>query len=157
MKKRLFRSNTDMMIGGVCGGLGEYLGIDPTIIRIFFVLLALANGAGAWIYLLLWLVLPRAGQSESTTWEENMRVASGEIRERARSLGTALRSALSSDSSHATAIVGAVLIAAGALFLLRNLDIRWLRWLRWLNLGTLWPLLLVAAGVALLVRRVRRE
>lgn len=46
MKTRLYRSRTDRMIGGVCGGLGEYLGVDSTLVRLFFVLLGLANGFG---------------------------------------------------------------------------------------------------------------
>lgn len=154
MKTRLYRSDTDKMIGGVCSGLGQYLGIDPTIIRIFFVLLALADGAGAMIYLVLWLVLPRADQVESTSFEENIRAGSSEIAERAKTMGRDLQKAMASPNPQATLIVGAVLITAGALFLLRNLDIYWLRWL---NLGTLWPLLLVAAGIVLLVRHVKGE
>ena len=47
------------MIAGVCGGLAEYSGIDATIIRILFVVLALAGGPGLLIYLVLWVVLPK--------------------------------------------------------------------------------------------------
>ena len=46
------------MLGGVCGGLGELLDIDPTIVRLVFVLLALWGGSGALIYLILWLIAP---------------------------------------------------------------------------------------------------
>lgn len=58
--RRLYRSNTDRVIAGVGGGLGEYLGIDPIWIRIGFVLLTVGGGAGILIYLIMWLLVPRA-------------------------------------------------------------------------------------------------
>lgn len=62
MAKRLYRSNTEKMIGGVCGGLAEALDLDPTIVRVVFVLLALLGGHGILLYLILWLVMPRQDQ-----------------------------------------------------------------------------------------------
>lgn len=59
MTKRLYRSRTDRMIGGVCGGLGEYLEIDPTIIRVLWVVVALM-GAGVLAYLVMWIIVPEA-------------------------------------------------------------------------------------------------
>lgn len=56
--KRLYRSKTDTMIGGVCAGLANYLNIDPTIVRLVFVLMLLLGGHGLLIYLILWLVVP---------------------------------------------------------------------------------------------------
>jgi len=56
--KKLYRSRTDRMIGGVCGGLGEYLSIDSTVIRILYILFALTGGSGIFIYLILLLVIP---------------------------------------------------------------------------------------------------
>lgn len=58
MARRLYRSRTEKMLGGVCGGLGELLDIDPTIVRLVFVLLALWGGSGVLIYLVLWLIAP---------------------------------------------------------------------------------------------------
>lgn len=58
MARRLYRSKTEKMLGGVCGGLGELLDIDPTIVRLVFVLLALWGGSGILIYLVLWLIAP---------------------------------------------------------------------------------------------------
>ena len=54
-KKRLTRSN-NKMIGGVCAGLAEYLDIDPTIVRIVWVLMA---GFGILLYIILWLIMPK--------------------------------------------------------------------------------------------------
>lgn len=58
MEKRLYRSESDRMIGGVCGGLGDYLDIDATLVRIIFVALALAGGPGFLIYLILLIIVP---------------------------------------------------------------------------------------------------
>ncbi|MBI2022287.1 PspC domain-containing protein [Candidatus Daviesbacteria bacterium] len=55
---RLYRSETNRIIAGVCGGLGEYFNIDPTIIRIIFVLMTVFGGSGILIYIILWLVTP---------------------------------------------------------------------------------------------------
>lgn len=51
--KQLYRSTEDRMVFGVCGGLAEYLNIDPVLVRLFFVLLALSTGWGFIIYILL--------------------------------------------------------------------------------------------------------
>jgi phage shock protein PspC (stress-responsive transcriptional regulator) len=59
--RRLHRSREDRMIGGVCGGLAEYFGIDPLIVRIGAVTLALAGGAGVPAYIAAWLLAPAAG------------------------------------------------------------------------------------------------
>ena len=56
--KRLYRSRDDRMISGVCGGLGEYLSIDATIIRLIFVITALWGGAGLIVYIVMLLVVP---------------------------------------------------------------------------------------------------
>jgi phage shock protein C len=65
MARRLYRSQAEKMIGGVCGGLAEILDLDPTIVRIVFVLLALLGGHGVLLYLILWLIMPRRDQVKS--------------------------------------------------------------------------------------------
>ena len=59
-KGRLHLSNTERMIGGVCGGLAESAALDPVLIRVAFVVVAFACGFGLLLYLALWLLLPRA-------------------------------------------------------------------------------------------------
>ncbi|WP_073587919.1 PspC domain-containing protein [Anaerocolumna xylanovorans] len=57
--KKLYRSKRNRMIAGVCGGLGEYLNVDPTLVRLIMVLLAfLGATAGIWIYLIAAIVVP---------------------------------------------------------------------------------------------------
>jgi phage shock protein PspC (stress-responsive transcriptional regulator) len=61
--RRLHLSSTDRKIAGVCGGMGEWLEIDPVFIRVAFVLLALACGLGVVVYVLLWMLAPRASSA----------------------------------------------------------------------------------------------
>jgi phage shock protein C len=58
MQKRLHRSRTEKMIAGVCGGIAEYLNVDPTLVRLFWVVITLMAGAGVLLYLILWIVVP---------------------------------------------------------------------------------------------------
>lgn len=57
--KKLYLSDKDKKIAGVCGGIAEYLGVDSTIVRLVWVLLALAYGFGILAYLIAWLVIPK--------------------------------------------------------------------------------------------------
>ena len=56
---KLYRSKSNRKLAGVCGGLGEYLGADPTIVRVLFIVLAVFGGAGLIIYLAMWLIVPQ--------------------------------------------------------------------------------------------------
>ncbi len=58
MEKRLQRSRTEKMIGGVCGGLAEYFNVDPTLVRVIWIAMTLIVGVGILLYLILWLVVP---------------------------------------------------------------------------------------------------
>jgi phage shock protein C len=63
-ERLLRRSSTDKVLAGVCGGLGRYLGVEPVLLRIAVVVLALANGLGVIAYVIAWIVIPeeRSGQ-----------------------------------------------------------------------------------------------
>lgn len=56
--KKLFRSRQDKMVGGVCGGLAKYFAMDPTVMRLIFVLLAMFGGPGLILYIVLWIITP---------------------------------------------------------------------------------------------------
>ena len=57
--KRLYRSGKEKILGGVCGGLGEHLGIDPVIVRLLWILFTLVYGAGVFVYIIAWLIIPK--------------------------------------------------------------------------------------------------
>ena len=80
--RRLFRSRTDYMLGGVCAGLGRYFGVDSTLVRLLFVLLVLAGGSGVLLYIVLWIVIPR----EDVTYTQT-NLDGDEIGRRARQMG----------------------------------------------------------------------
>ncbi|MBS7240001.1 MAG: PspC domain-containing protein [Acetatifactor sp.] len=57
--KRLYRSNTDRMIAGVCGGIGEYFNIDPTLVRLAWAIFGCCGGAGIVAYVIAAIIIPR--------------------------------------------------------------------------------------------------
>ena len=57
--KRLFRSGKDRILGGVCGGIGEYFGVDPVLVRLLWVLFSIAYGSGILAYIIAWIIIPR--------------------------------------------------------------------------------------------------
>ncbi len=129
--KRLYRSSTDKVIGGVCGGLGDYLDIDPVIARIIFVLLVLFGGSGILVYIILWIVVPEK------------KYTFGEVNKEEAPSGTEVSGEGTSRSSNSSMIAGLILIAFGLLFLIDRLFPMY-------NIWDFWPLLLIGAGVLLI-------
>lgn len=150
MHGKLTRSRTDQMIGGVCGGLANYLGVDTTLVRLVFVLLVLGNGAGVLIYLILWMVIPREDRLAGAGTEETISANANEIAARARSLGDEVRGMASTPNPKAALFFGVALIGLGIVFLLENLH-----WLWWFRSDVLWPVLLILAGLLLIWSRLK--
>jgi phage shock protein C len=63
--KRLYRARKERMIAGVCGGLAQYLGVDPSLVRLVFLLLGLTVGGGFLAYLVCWIVIPEEPEAQS--------------------------------------------------------------------------------------------
>jgi phage shock protein C len=57
--KKLYLSDTDRKIAGVCGGIAEYFGVDSTLIRVIWIIIALIAGSGILAYFIAWLLIPR--------------------------------------------------------------------------------------------------
>ena len=115
---RLYRSANDKVIAGVCGGLASYFKIDPALVRLAFLVFALAGGASILLYLVLWVAVPLSDTP----------------------------AAAAARYSGETVAIG--LIAVGVVWLLANFGV-----FRFINWSVGWPLVLVAVGVALLLRR----
>ncbi len=64
MTKKIYRSESDRMIAGICGGIAEYFDIDPTLVRIIFAFILL-SGSGFILYIILWVVIPSQSQLNS--------------------------------------------------------------------------------------------
>ncbi len=163
MEKRLLRSNRDRMIAGVCSGLADYLNVDPTLVRIVFIVLTLVTGGlFGIVYLLLWVVTPEAGRSiptPPTVPPSSAIVPTGEptpvepgaaplASDTAATPGTAAPSAPSRPRD--LRIVGWIALAIGVYLLLGQLGIG--HWVR-----SLWPLALVVVGVMMLWPYIRRR
>lgn len=148
MYSKLYRSRTDKMIGGVCGGLADYLRIDATVVRLFFLLLGLTTGVGLTLYLVLWIIMPYQGEGAFARGD-TIRTGSAEVTRRGLSMANDVREAVRQPDPKAGVLIGAALIIWGWIALLRNLNIPWLSWLRF---DLLWPALLIVAGVVLLLR-----
>jgi phage shock protein C len=56
--KKLYRSRKEKLIAGVCAGLAEYFGVDPTWIRLIFILFAILGGSAVLVYLIMWVIVP---------------------------------------------------------------------------------------------------
>lgn len=126
----LFRSPTDKVLGGVCGGVADYLGWDPVLVRALWVVLTLmTSGAGLLAYLIFWLVLPVGSK------------ATGQVRSAALSLN--------GDNAKRIAVV---LIVLGVVWLLSNTGILPVMWhsLAGFMSMVFWPLVLIGAGYLLL-------
>ena len=154
MPTRLERSTANKVVAGVCGGIGEYLQVDPTLVRVFFVLGTIfTGGLGLLGYIVLIVMMPLPGQPAPFV-KSDVTTSTAE-------------GAASTDPTATTPIVrapedpeaaerrrsafGLVLIALGAIFLLGNAGI--FRIVRW---DLAWPLVFIAIGALLIAQRVRR-
>jgi phage shock protein C len=152
MQNKLYRSQTNRMLGGVCAGLSKYFDIDTTIVRLFFVVLTVLGGFGPLIYFVLWIVLPPEGHAHTDGTPEVL--DGGEIKERAEMVRDEFVTAVRQPNQNTARFVGIALILAGGFFLIRQLNFPWLAWL---DSGVLWAGLILLAGVALLIKAVRKE
>jgi phage shock protein C len=156
MPTRLERSTTNKVWAGVCGGIGDYLQVDPTLVRVFFVVgTIITGGLGLLAYIVLIVLMPLPGQPTPFV-------------KTAGSTTSSLENAVTGDpASQTTPVVpapedpeaaerrraafGIVLIALGAIFLFSNAGV--FRIVRW---DLAWPLVLIAVGALLLAQRMRR-
>ncbi|HEV8230137.1 MAG TPA: PspC domain-containing protein [Candidatus Limnocylindria bacterium] len=118
---RLYRSATDKVIAGVCGGLARYFALDPALVRLVFVVFAFAGGASILMYVVLWIAVPVGTGGPAV-----------ELGDRGQEM------------------LATILIAVGALWLLANVGA-----FAFINWRLAWPIVLIVAGAALLLRRVR--
>lgn len=150
--KKLYRSRSDALLGGVCGGIGTHLNVDSNLVRVVFAVLAVFTGVGVLIYLLLWLIVPREGEGVPTP-RDTVRSGASELADRAKEFGEEVRTAVARRDVGLAVAVAAILIFLGLALLLRNLGFWWAWWLRF---DVLWPLFLIVVGIALLWRLLRR-
>jgi phage shock protein C len=160
MATRLERSATNKVVAGVCGGIGEYLQVDPTLVRVFFVVgTVVTGGLGLLGYIVLVVLLPLPGQpapfvKSTGVTTSTVDAAAGDASAGEASAAQILPTPTPTDPAAAErnrAAFGVVLIALGAIFLFSNAGV--FRIVRW---DLAWPLVLIAIGALLLAQRIRR-
>lgn len=136
MTKKLYRSRTDSMIAGVCGGLAEYFDIDASLVRVGAVLFTLAWGSGLLAYVILWLIVAQKPLESSVLESEGGQ-----------------KEAVKADESNGlerdkgVLFVGIILTVLGVLLLMNNyLSFAWLSFRR------LWPLLIIFVGLMIIMK-----
>lgn len=133
MRKILYRSRTDRWVAGVCGGLGDYFEVDTNAIRLGFVILALWQGIGLVLYLLMVIILPDEPVRELAV-EPGLPVPPEDETERRGRM------------------LGAILVLGGAYLLVRSVDL-WNTLVAERGLG----IVLIAGGLVLFLLRYRRR
>ena len=156
MNKKLYRSNKDKMLGGVAGGLADYFSIDPTLVRILFVVSLFVGGAGVIAYIILWIVVPEepfAFATPNQASEKNMDETAGTSSdERGSTIADDTKwqnqqqyyQAVTGQRRKRGSVFGMILIIVGVLVLLSNFVPR-------IHFGDFWSLILIAIGIGLLI------
>ncbi len=131
--KRLCRSRSNKVLGGVAGGIGEYLAVDPILIRLAFVLLTFLGGAGIPAYIIAWIIIPSCepGSEGSAAGQRPSGASSNEV----------------------GLILGLVLVGLGIWFLLQNLNLipgPFYALLRFIE-SAFWPAMLILLGVLIIL------
>jgi|Deesub1362B_J571_1020462.scaffolds.fasta_scaffold01135_2 phage shock protein PspC (stress-responsive transcriptional regulator) len=139
--KRLYRSRTHRVIGGVCGGLAEYFEIDVAIMRVLFVLLAFAKGIGLLVYLVALFVVPTEPSAEAKPRKEQ---------------------AAGTDGTRIVMIIfGALLILIGFSYFVQSFEFFPEFWFYYIpfHIGwtLFWPLLLILIGALYLIHVFRSQ
>lgn len=153
MQSRLLRSQQDRVLGGVCAGLGKYLGIDTILVRLFFIVFTLVGGIGPLLYIILWIVVP--SEEQVAGFGSQPYTIDGEvIKERAENFRDEVVNAVNKPGNKTGLYVGIGLVLFGIYFFVKNLN---LPWLAWLNSNVILAGLIIIAGIALLWVTIKRK
>ncbi|NLI92688.1 MAG: PspC domain-containing protein [Peptococcaceae bacterium] len=125
MNKPLYRSNRNKVLAGVCSGIAEYFEMDPTIIRIIWVLSIFA-GVGIIAYIVCWLIMPESYETFSSSGDESTTKDSSHF-----------------DKEKSKHFLGIALIVIGCLFMFD-------KFFRWFNIDVIMPLGIIAIGAYIL-------
>lgn len=133
MAKKLYLSR-DKKIGGVCGGIAEHFDMDPTVVRLFWILFSIFGGAGVIGYIIAMVIIPENPHTSGDFEGDYKRDYSSD----------------GNDSNKGNIIIGGILIIIGVMYLFRRYF--GLYWLSLRNLTHLWPLILVAFGLTIIFK-----
>lgn len=143
MEKKLYRSREKKVIAGIAGGLGNYLDIDPVIIRIIIVLITIFHGVGILVYIIMWIVIPEAPFNLFYNEEINNPSESSGENFTANDSSKMNESLNSLQTSNSRIIIGVILIGLGIIFLFD-------KFLPFFDFELVFSVGLMALGVALI-------
>lgn len=142
--QKLIRSETNRVVGGVCGGLGEFFSIDPIIVRLAFVLITLFGGSGVLIYIILWLIIPSENQG-AVIDKESIKKNAEEIKKSTVKMADQVKTY--TQNHNPKVILGLILVGLGIVFLLDNFNI-----FRGIYFYKIWPVIFVILGILILTK-----
>jgi len=128
MENKLERTMSDRVLGGVCSGLGNYFGIDPTIVRLIFCIAFFVFGTGLLAYIILWIAMPARNDARQTVTEND---------------GSEKLPQTTYDNHRGNLAIGITLIVLGAWLLACN-------FIPDLNLLKFWPVAIIVIGIVLI-------
>jgi phage shock protein C len=145
--KRLYRSRKNKVIAGVCGGIAEYLEVDPVLIRIIAVVLLFVGGGSLIAYIIGMIIIPDESKIAAQGFEPASNLPlppSGAVAQSGRTGGL---------------IVGIIMLVLGLTFLLRNIPFfRHYYWWFWdMGWNFFWPSLLIVIGGVIILRAMQKD
>lgn len=144
---RIHRSSKNSILGGICSGLAESLEIDPTILRIIFVLFTIFGGSGILIYIILWIIMP--SNSQIVISKDNLKENFQEIKDRTKKFAHDIKLNKSiAKTQDNRGWIALIVVLIGLVFLFNNYGLGEV-----INFGKLWPLILVVIGITLFLRK----
>ena len=148
-ENRLYRNRLDKVFAGVAGGLAKHFNMDPTLVRILFVVLAFAGAGGIIIYIILWIAVPEEPLLDeynfsNTKTENTMETDMNQNENRNEDFKDYKPyHEFEKRKNDGNLIAGIILITLGALFLAT-------RFIPRVDFGDLWPLLLIVVGILIM-------
>ncbi len=147
MEKKLYKSSTNKIVDGVCGGLGEYFNVDPVIVRIVFVILIFWGGVGIVLYIIGMLIIPESPEAKKEKeMAEKLKKDATEIGKKANAAAQQIAAEANKKfgNKNGAQVFGLILIGLGLFFMLQTV-------FPWIDFGNFWWLILIGLGVMLLL------
>lgn len=148
-QKKLYRSSTDKVIAGVCGGLAKYLEVDSTLIRVVFILLAFMGGGGVLLYIILIIVMPL--DSDLIKGQSSIGETAANAADAIKDAASTVKERVHHKDNHGWSLfLGLILVFIGVISLSKSL---FPAHMILPPTHLLWPIILVVLGLLIVIRR----
>ena len=163
--KHLYKSRTNKMLAGVCGGIAEYVDVDPVLVRIIFVIFTFFHGFGVLAYIIGAIIIPypplepgeSTGTSSQSPNQQSQESQESQEPQQSQPFSQKQQSMAVSGKNTGSLIFGIILLVLGTYFLMRHIpffhDFYW--WIHWNIHDYIVPTVLILLGIALLIKSKR--